>query len=129
MNLKVFLHFSVGYEFDCPDMSNEDRGVMCRVNKDFLSEPNKDKPKDVKYKQLNVSHIGECALKCTYETIEVKDTGCCEYRTSDRTCHWTGADGFPYLAPEFRTKAGNTLNTRSVLCMKGKCCKLIANGY
>ena len=37
--------FSVGYEFDCPDMAKEETGVMCRVNKDFLSEANKTKPK------------------------------------------------------------------------------------
>ena len=110
-------------------MAKEETGVMCRVNKDFLSEANKTKPKDVKYQQLNnASTIGECSLRCTYQTIAVEQPGCCEFRTSDGTCHWTGADGVPYLATEFRSKAGSTKNTRSILCTKGKWDNPIVNG-
>ena len=137
--LKSIFYLLVSYTIRCPDFSSLDsesqNNVMCRVNEMNENWWPQEEPKIAEaiprldYKDLpTVKSKEECSLLCTDFANKMKQPGCCEYRVDEQgNCTWTGANGHPYLANEYRFSHveyykvhGASKNTMSVLCSKGK---------
>ena len=83
----------------------------------------------VDYKELPTANSKEqCSILCTQYANKMKQPGCCEFRVDEQgNCTWTGANGHPYLAYEYRfskvegdTLRGTSKNTMAALCSSGK---------